>query len=225
MTPQKKIALGVGIASVVLIVLAAGTAFAYDVYVKHDDNALVRSVASALPAARVGSHVISYKDFLDARDTIAVYLKSDAAQSAGLAGPLTPSVEKSALDRLIREAVDAQLAQERHVSVSDNETMGAFAQLTASTSSSIPNVGQYLKQTFNWDEQQFRDKVIRPSLLEQKLADTFAATGSTSGATSTDGATAYDAYMQKRATDSDIIEYLKFPPDVTKGVQLGGQPQ
>lgn len=211
MTFQRKVVIGICIGIVVLALAGAGTAVAYDVYTKRGEDPVARAFAPYLPVAHVGSRTISDAQFLDARDTIAVYLKSQAAIDAGLAGPLTPDVEKSALDRLVREAIDDELASQRNVSVSDEDTRAAFAELTASTSSSIPDVATYLKQTFNWNEQQFRDNVIKPSLLEQKLADTFVSGSSTTSTPQADPATLFDAYVAQRLAQPDVKEYLKFP--------------
>lgn len=184
----------------------------YSVYMQRSEGAVVRAFAPVLPAAKVGSETIPYSEFLDTRDTLRVYLVSQPAKDSGLAQELTPELEKNSFDRLIRERIVNDIAAERNVSVSDEEIRTAFAELIVQTSSTIPNVAQYLDETFKWTEEEFRARVIRPSLLENKLAVSF------SGATGTEatpeqmnqGFGLLEAEVQKREASPDVKTYLKF---------------
>lgn len=188
---------------VFLALASAVTWLIYGVYVKRGDNVVIRAIAGWLPAARVGSRTISYAQFLDARDTIRIYFASKAAQQAGLAGPVTPEIEQNAFDRIIREAEDQELAEQRHVSVADEEVRTSFAELAAATSSTVPDVAGYLQDTFHWNEEQFRNKVVRPALLEQRLAETFSSS-------TADQSGMFEAYLVQRLEKPDVKKYLKF---------------
>jgi hypothetical protein len=153
--------------------------------------------------AKIGNRTVSYAQFLDARDTLKVYFASSAAIQAGMTGPITTEIEKNAFDRIVRETEDQELAGQRHVSVTEDDVKKSFDELIASTSSTVPDVDKYLKETFNWNQSQFKDKVVRPAMLEQAIATSFS--------TSTDEQSAlYEAYLTQRLTQPDVKIYLKF---------------
>lgn len=187
------------------VVALAGLAawVTYDVYTKRGEGPLVRRIARLLPAARVGPETISYEKFLQTRDTLRIYLNSDAAKEAQLARPVTAEVEKQALDQLLREAAEKELAKERNVTVPDEDVRASFAQIVLSTSSTIPNVAQYLLDSYKWTEEQFRQNVVRPAILEERLAATFSS--------STDEQFAMmEGWLAERLAKPDVKKYLKF---------------
>ncbi len=196
---------------VALIVLLGITGIVCAVYIQRSDASVVRAIGGGLPAARVGGDRISYREFVASRDALRVYLSSEAAQSAGLAGPVNATVEKNALERLTREAAVKELAAERKVTVADEEIMAAFTDLLAQTSSTVPNVGEYLEKTFHWNEEQFRARVIQPALLEERLAATFPATPPTENGTEPyPGFVELEKYLQERLAKPDVKTYLRF---------------
>ncbi len=196
----------------ILGVLLGATGIVSAVYIQRSDASVVRVLAGWLPAARVGSDYIAYREFIASRDALRVYLASDAAKSAGLSGPVNAMVEKNALERLTREVAAQEIAAERKVSVSDEDIAVAFADLLAKTSSTVPNVGEYLQTTFHWSEEQFRARVIRPALLEEKLAATFPAKESSpeNGVEPYPGFVELEKYLQERLAKPDVKTYLRF---------------
>ncbi len=189
------------VAFIVIIGAAAWILFA--VYVQRSDNPIVRQVGSWLPAAKIGTHTVTYGDFLDMRDTLKVFLNSDAAKQAGSAQPLTPDVEKQGLQSLLRDIAVADMADQRNVTVSDDDVRTDFAAIIAANSSTIPDVGQYLHDNYNWTEEQFRQKVLRPAILQERVAATY----------STDTQEQYvmmESAVGQRMADPDVKIYLKF---------------
>lgn len=204
---KKQLAWIFGSFAVFILLIGSASAVLYGVYVKRSDSSLIRTLGASLPAARVGSYRISYGDFLRSRDTLRVYLASDAAKEAKLAGPMTPSVEKNALDRLVRDAAVVDMAQQKKVVVSDDEVNTEFGKLMLSASTTQSDVDQYLRQTFNWNQEQFRQYVMRPALTEQHLAQTLT--------TSTDQQqAAVETAIDARLAQPDVKYYLRIdaPP-------------
>ena len=172
------------------------------VYVRRDDSQIVRRSAWFLPVARIGSQYVTYGKYLTSRDAIKTVLKSDAVKQAGQAQPMTPALEQNAYNRLVREAETQDLASQRKVAVSDKEVMDAYNQFLQQASSTVPDVAGYLQKTFHWSEQQYRDMVIRPQLLEDKVTATFSS--------STDQSTQFEKWLTDRLAKPDAQEYLKF---------------
>lgn len=191
-----------GIAALIVCTLAA-TWVLYGVYIKRSDAPLIRRIGHSFPVARVGSRTVTYGQFLEARDAIRTYIGSDAGEAAGLGGELTPEGERSALDRLVNQAAIGELASERQVAVAEEDVRASFAQIVLSASSTIPNVSQYLQDTFQWDEEQFRQKVIRPAILEERVAATFSST-------TDEGMILLGQYLDARIKKPDVKIYLRF---------------
>lgn len=190
------IVLGVGI-----VAMISALWLVYAVYVRRSDAPVVRRAASFFPVARVGSRFIPYVNFLRSRDTLRVYLRSEAAQQEGYAQSVTSEIEKNALERLVRQVALEELAAQRQVSVSDEEVRDSFAQLVRSTSTTVPNIAAYLKETFQWTEGEFRSLVLRPAMLEERLAATFASS-------TRDQQRAMDAYLRNRLAKPDVKLYI-----------------
>ena len=191
-------------ALVAVIALAGGGMWVTSaVYLHRDDGSFVRTIAPALPAASVGSRKESYARFLGTRATGRLYMQSDDANEKGYAQPVTPEVEKNLFDRLVREAIIDEFAQEKSVSVSDDEVREVFSAYVQSASSSIPNVAEFLSKTFNWNEEQYRAKVVRPEMLEQKIMSTFSSS-------TEDQQILWEAYVNSRLEKPDVKVYLKF---------------
>ncbi|MFH1620652.1 MAG: SurA N-terminal domain-containing protein [Patescibacteria group bacterium] len=193
------------IVTLLIIIAVAGVSIwlSSAIYGHREDSRVVRIIGSWLPVARVGSKKISYGEFLDNMDTVRIYLSSEAAKDSGMAGPITPDVEKNSLDRMVRELIVKQMAEEKSVTVPDEDVRDSFANLVAMTSSTVPNVAQYLNESFHWTEEQFRAKVIYPALLEEELATTFSS--------STDEQVMLlEQEIRKRLAGKDVKYYLKF---------------
>lgn len=204
-TNKKVISLFVGF-GVVALIAGAVTWTLYSVYVLRSDGKVIRAIAKGFPAARVGSQTIPYGRFLEVRDTMRVYLASDAAKAAGgSVTSLTPDLEKNIVDRLERDAAMKQLADARHAVVTDDQIHEAFTELLAHTSSSESDINKYLADNYHWTKSDFEQNVIRPSLLETELAKTYPASSTD------DSFAAFDAAITDRLKQPDVKIYLRFP--------------
>ena len=168
---MKKIYL-IMIGAVLIILLLAGALFTgWSMLAGRADNGYVSFVANVvpIPAAKVGSRTILYRDYLDSRETMRIFLASDAAKEQNLVVPFDATLEENILMRLMNEEALRDIAEQNDVSVPDEDLMAFFDEVTAAASSTAPDIGVYLLDTYGWDEQTFRNKVLYPALLEQKL--------------------------------------------------------
>jgi hypothetical protein len=192
-------ALGAFFVVIVLVLLLA-----YQVYYRRSDAKIVRIMGSWLPAARLGSHGISYGDFIHTRDTVKTYLTSDAAKQQGFVGGLTPEIEKKAtIERLLRDAALDEYATEHSITVPDEDVRAAFANMVAANSSTTPNVAEYLAKNFGWNEDDFRRNVVRPALIEEKIALSMAST-------TQEQLAKLEEYLDTRLAKDDVKIYLRF---------------
>jgi len=200
---QKKV-IGLLAAIVVFVMLmGAGSWLAYRVYVVRDDGRAVRMIGRWLPVAKVAGHRVTYGEFLDTRDTLRTYLSSPSAKQAGAPEGLTSAIERDGLTRLIRNALTKDLAQERHVTLTDDDVKNSFDAMKIANSSTVPDVQAFLHENYNWTENDFREQVIRPAILEERVSATLASSSDAQYAE-------MEAYMTDRMAKPDVKIYLRF---------------
>lgn len=188
-----------------LVLASAGAALTWEVYIKHSDGVFIRKTAEILPitAAKIGKRKILYRDFLKSKDTLRTFLASPAAKEQDISVPLDQALEKNILEKLVNQAALEELAEQKNITVSDEELRAFFTDVISAASSTTPDVGVYLLENFGWDEEDFRQNVLKPSLLEQRLAVRMAEENNGDGS-------ALATYMEKRLQEKDVVRYLKF---------------
>lgn len=201
-----KKALGLLVGLVVLLLVVAGSGIVvYQIYFKAVDSGATRWVARTLnlPAARVGKRTVSYRSYTDTLDAVKKFIASDAGKSVGSNMPPESALKQNIMDRLVRQDMVQELADEKNITVSDDDVRKVFADVVRSAaSSSIPDVAQYLYQNYGWNEEQFRQNVLRPALLEQKV--------SVEMSKEKEGDTnALEAYLTERLAKPDVIIYIR----------------
>lgn len=199
---QKAKYLTIGLAVFFLLTLVASW-LVTAVYVNRDDRGVVRRMAGWFPIAKVGGQTVRYGQFLKARDAIRNFLDSQAVKDAGGSGQqITPQIEQSAYERLLREAASRELAKEKNVSVSNQEVKNTYDEFVAQASSTVPDVKKYIQDTFHWTIEEYQEVVVRPQTLDDKLALTFA--------TGTEGYDQLNQYFSTRLEKPDIKRYFRF---------------
>ena len=96
-----------------------------------------------------------------------------------------------------------EIAEQKKVSVTDDELRQYYSEVLASTSSTTQDPSQYLLDNFGWDEEDFRQNVLRPALIEQKLTLAFGE----ENATDTD---ALNRAVAARMEQKDVVRYVRF---------------
>ncbi len=177
----------------------------YSVYRVRSDARAVRTLGAGLPVARVGARIITYGEFVRSRDALKAYLAANAGTQGLTTPPLTSEIEESAYRRLLREAVIAESAHAHGIDVATNDVAQAYDGLIAITSSTPDALASYIKQTFSWSVDEFRTRMLRPQLLEERVAATL-----TSSTSTREQNLAVTAFTDQRLTKPDVKLYLKF---------------
>ena len=196
------------VAVVLLGLVGSAAAASWAIMVKHSEAPVIRSLTNALPipAARLGATTIYYRDFLKARDTLRVFLASPAAKDQpGLPQAMDATLEQNVLDKLLNQAALEELARQKNVSISDTELRQYFTDVISAASSTTPDVGVYLLQNYGWSEEDFRQNVLKPALLEEKL-------GVEMQKENNGDASALATYLDKRMKQKDVVKYLRPEP-------------
>ncbi|MFA6099470.1 MAG: SurA N-terminal domain-containing protein [Patescibacteria group bacterium] len=129
-----------------IVIVGLGGLLMYGVYFKLNDSGPTRIAARIfnLPAAKVGKRTVAYSRFLSTRDAIKKFIGSDAGKEVQAAMPSDKILNQNILERLIREELTQDLANQKKITVTDKDVDAIFADVVkAAASSTTPDVTQY----------------------------------------------------------------------------------
>lgn len=193
---------------IVAIVIAVGfSVLLWGVYIQRWDTPFTRAVVSIIPVpvARVGNTSIPLSRYYKDVDSLKMYFASEDAKSAGVDASQFGDVErKQAMERLIEEAAIQEMAAIKKVSVSDKDIESAIDTQFVSPSSTRQDLENNIKKNYGWSMQDFREHIVRPILLERKLAELANPEDPQTGMTDV------IADLSARITEPDVVRYVKF---------------
>lgn len=176
-SPGWWIAAIIGLVLIGVIIVGVGVVTA-GVFTAQWNNTLVSFVARAvpIPALSVNGHWRSYHEYLDALVTLDYSLDQPSVLSASgyTAKPNALELKTIVIDRMAKEEVVRQLAAKRGVKVTTADVDAEMKNLTDQIGSS-GDVASQIQKLYRWDVTTFREKVIQPYLLRQRLQDNIAA--------------------------------------------------
>ncbi|MBI4426650.1 MAG: peptidylprolyl isomerase [Candidatus Kerfeldbacteria bacterium] len=177
LAPRRRVFIAFIVGLVIVLVLGLGTLTA-GVYAAHWSSPVVKRIVRLvpIPAVSVNGRWRSYYDFLDAVGTLEYSFNQEAVrQASGLTTkPPRPQIQTIVLDRLVKEELVRQLARRRGVTVSTAD-IEAEMQKLIEQSGDAATVTAQIKQLYNWDLATFRQRVVEPYLLRQRLQESIAA--------------------------------------------------
>lgn len=121
------------------------------------------------PAAFVNWRMVRYSDYVDDLETLKTFFASQG-EDLGAAVPDDKEMKKQALDRLVKNELSYQLAKKYGIKISD-EDLEKEIQNIVDQSESRESIEQILEQQYGWGIEEFKEKVLRPFLVQQKLQE------------------------------------------------------
>jgi hypothetical protein len=206
---SKKWFLPSAIAVITLFVIGIVVAvFLWGLYYRQWDNTFVTRVTGVIPvpAARIASHTITYREYLDGVHAVKKFLASPEAKAeadqGGMNRTMTGEDRKNVLERLLGEAALNEIADARKVTVTTEQEQTVLDMFNTS-GSSTQEIADMLQRIYGWTIDDFKLHIVRPLLLTRSLEASFAADhgGDTN---------AFTAYIEDRLTKSDVVRYIKF---------------
>ena len=203
-TLTKKVA---GIITALVLVSAVALTISYNiysVYAKQADGASARALAKvfALPVAYVGNRSVTYTHFLKTRDAVEHFINSEAGREVGATMPSENELGQNIMEKKKKKKMVEEFADKNKITVSKEEIDQLFEQIVAEAASqNTTDIAKYLLDNYGWSEQDFRDNVLRPAVMEQKVSATMSAGG--------DVYALEDALINRRQSE-DVVVYLKF---------------
>jgi len=202
---MKKIYLLLSAALLVIVLVGGVVAAGAAMYVGRSDGPIVHAIIRTVPvpAARVGEHTILYSEYLEELDTMRTFLASEAAKEQGIEISFDATLEENIYEKLVNAAALEDVAQRYEISVTDVELLGFFDEVAQAASSTQTDIGTYLLETYGWNEEEFRQNVLRPALLEQKISAQLAATDP-------NNPDALALLISQRLSEDDVKRYVRF---------------
>jgi len=154
----------------IALTLAVMTSF---VYREDPTGSSVRKIVGVIPypAAVVGSHVITFKDYLVERDSLSSYFASTAAQS-GTEMPDEETIGKNILDTMAHKLVVADLASEAGIALDDAKVEEFYTNALGGADPAA--FESQLQTTFGWTPDQFKERVVKPVVLATQVGEAIA---------------------------------------------------
>lgn len=160
--------IGLGVALVVVV-----SVFVYGIYKKDWNGPAASMVAHALPipVATVNGNVIRYSDYLDDLTTVRRFFAKQAEQAAAdgapFEGPSEDELRKGVLERLVQSEILAEEAVRFNLVADESEVNDEYAKIAAAEGS---NPEEKIQELYGWSVAQFKEKVMKPYILQTKLA-------------------------------------------------------
>lgn len=195
----------IGILLACLLVVLPLCVLSYGVFIQQWDGSAFRKVVQIIPvpAARVGSRVVRYSDYLQHLDAERKFMSSEAGKVEGVPQLNDLQIRQDALERSIRITAIELYAEERGVVVTplDIDRSLDTVRQSSGTSTTAEEFQKILEDQFGWTEEEFKAHFLYPSLLEDGLIKKKQAEGAE--------VDAFAIELETRANGPDVKRYLK----------------
>jgi foldase protein PrsA len=223
---QKKLlkTLGIGLACSLGGVLVIGLiVVTVGVYKGGWNNALTSAVEHAvpLPVASVNGHMVRYADYVDDLATVHKFFAKQQADANGqpVQVPSEADLRKGVLERLIQKQVLEEQAAAYKIAVAPADIDAEFKKIADQSGGSAE---KDIQEMYGWSIAQFKDKVLKTYILQNKLGEALAADKALTGPLE---AKAQDVDKQAKAPGADFAalakQYSGDPGSAAQGGDLG----
>jgi hypothetical protein len=202
----KKLVMILGGIALAIALAVSYSVLLWGVYMSHWDTPFTRAMANVvyIPVARIGDTAIPLSRYYKDIDSLKTYLSSESAKASGGNRELTDADRNQAVERLIEEAAIEEMAAAKKVTLQDEEIESSIDAQFVGASSTRQDLEKEIMSSYGWSMQDFRDHIVRPILLERKLAAMINTSDTQQGLTDVID------QLSKRVQEKDVIRYLKF---------------
>ena len=160
-----------GLVAIVLLAVIASWCLEVRAVRHESKNPAVIKMAAILriPAVKVNDGKVLYSDYVRDLNTLNKFYESAPAESK----PTSEQISDQAIARLITNVLVQDLSKKYQVSVNQEDVDKMRTQITSQFENESAMLAE-LKSKYGWTFDQYVDFVVKPLLLEQKVAAVFA---------------------------------------------------
>ncbi len=127
-----------------------------------------------LPAAVVNWDSLPYYSYREDLKALVKFYEKQENEQVEFEMPDLLEIKKNILDRMIKNKLAEQIAKKRYnISIGRQEIEQEFGKII-DESGSQDQVEKILEEIYGWSSEQFKEKVLKPFLLQQKLQEAVA---------------------------------------------------
>ncbi|RJO59494.1 hypothetical protein C4546_01965 [Candidatus Parcubacteria bacterium] len=127
------------------------------------------------PVAMIGSHWLSYLDYQNDVPNIIQYLERnetpDASAKRGM--PLDVYARKIILNKMVGEDIINRLAKVKNIVINQSDIDNTYKDYIAQAGGNQSEIENYIRTLYNWSVAQFKQKLIRPQVVQNKIAEAY----------------------------------------------------
>jgi len=167
-----KFILGI-LASLILVFILVLIIFGIGLYKYNWNDPYTNKIIKIIPypVALVDYEILPYAEFRDDLETLIHYYKKQEELNRGAVKiPPIEEIRTNVLDRMINNKLSEQIARRYRLKVSRSELEEEFNKVI-NEAGGRANVESILKDLYQWNSDQFKEKVLKPFLLQKKLEE------------------------------------------------------
>ncbi|MEK9158719.1 MAG: peptidylprolyl isomerase [Patescibacteria group bacterium] len=161
---------GLGVGALVIVLLTV-VAFSYRALsqLNMDKTTLFIANALGLPAGFVNGDRVLYSDFAEDVPAVKRFYESQKDKNPEAVVPSEEEIKKSVWDRLVKQAVMEKLADQNNLRVTSKEIDDEYGKFVESVGSA-EKATQTVSDSYGWTAEQFKERIIKQFLLQEKVA-------------------------------------------------------
>lgn len=174
-----------------------------------------------LPVATVDGEAILLRDYAENVQSAEYFFDQQEEEGSALVQrPSDEELRQNELDRLVDLTLMEHLAQQREISISNEEVDEYFTtNILPQANNSVEEVESTLQQLYGWTVEDFKKQVLFPVVLKQKLQKSFSEDAQIDGEAKSAADSVYQAVT---AEGADFSELAKQYTDDTGTSEDGG---
>lgn len=159
-----------GAAAVIFFIVFTIVFVGFGIYVlRWENNFVIRNVARVIhyPIMRINGEFISFSEYQKDVETLIKFYNYEA-DAGGLPVPSYDTMGANILERIKRNKIIEQMAKKEGIEVSKDELNEEFYKIMA-RAGSMETAEQTLKDIYGWSEKDFKKKIVKNIILQEKL--------------------------------------------------------
>lgn len=161
------IILGIVVVLIVALIIFGFGIYNYGWYESNLGSKIVK--VFHFPVAYVNYSSLSMGELLEDTDTLEQFYQKQQEQTPEMTMPSRAEIQKNVLDRMIKTELVTQQVKDYKIKISQEDIDAEFQKMLEQSGQSEEEINKDLEKLYGWGRKQFKEKVIKPFLYQDKL--------------------------------------------------------